>query len=163
MKKLVVTVLLFMSMNGYSQTTNTEVRHKYFNTYDIPELFSYKSKKWISTKVDSIQDYWNVFFHDDPRIGPHIVIQSPVTHESLYFFISYFEEVDNHYKITSKYISGNVINLDFYQDKEFEILEISCDRHLNKEINEYIPSKKYRYKKIRLPNSPDVYSINLND
>jgi hypothetical protein len=158
MKKLVVTVLLFMSVNSYSQIVRNSM---YFNTYDIPEYFSNKSKKWISTKVDSIQDYWNVFFKKTDS-GPLVVIQSPVTMESLYFFISYFEEVDNHYKITSKYISGNVINLDFYQDKEFEILEISCDRHLNKELNEYVPSKKYRYKKIRLPNSPDVYSINLN-
>jgi|Laugrespbdmm15sd_2_1035082.scaffolds.fasta_scaffold05204_5 hypothetical protein len=161
MKKLVVTVLLFMSMKGYSQDTDIRY-HKYFNTYDMSERFSNKSNKWVSTKVDSIQDYWNVFFHDGGP-GPYVIIQSPVTNESLYFFVSNFEEIEKHYKITSLYNSGVKIVLDFYIDKEFEIVEINCSKHFNKELKEYVPSKKYRYKKIRLPDSPDVYSINLKD
>ncbi len=161
MKKLVVTVLLFMSMKGYSQTLLVE-NTKLLNTYDISERFSNKSKKWISTKVDSIQDYWNVFLQNS-NFGSLISIQSPVTMETLQFFPSTFEEEEGHYKFTSLYEDNNTIVLDFYIDKEFEIVEINCSKHFNKELKEYIPSEKYRYKKIRLPNSPDVYSINLKD
>jgi len=51
----------------------------------------------------------------------------------------------------------------YIQDIVCRDYEYIFDYILQKNYKRYISIKKYRYKKIRLPDSPDVYSINLKD